>query len=64
MKDVPRPPTVALTLDRVFPLKPGSNCERHDTPNLPLIKAYLKELGVISKELMMELILKTKRILN
>ena len=64
MKDVPRPPTVALSLDRVFPLKSNSSSERHELPNIQLIKEYLKQLGVISKELVMELIDKTKRLLD
>ena len=64
VKDVPRPPTVALSLDRVFPLKSKHGLEWHELPNLQLIKEYLKQLGVISKELMMELIDRAKRLLN
>ena len=54
MKDVPLPPTVALSVDRVFPLK--SSGERHEVPNYNLVFAFLKQLGLVSKELMMELI--------
>ena len=62
MNSVPRPPTVKLSVDRVFPLK--SNGEREEVPNLTLIKDYLMELGFFSKDLMMELISKAKRIFN
>ena len=47
VKSVPRPPTVALSIDRVFPQlnsnkKPFSGSEdRHEVPNLALIKDYL-----------------------
>ena len=41
VKSVPRPPTVALTVERVFPLIPGSGMLRHEVPNLALIKDYL-----------------------
>ena len=41
VKSVPRPPTVALTIERVFPLLPGSETVRYEAPNLALIKDYL-----------------------
>ena len=67
---VPRPPTVALSIDRVFPLlnsnkSPFNRSEdRHEVPNLALIKDYMMQMGTVSKALMLELINKAKRVLN
>ena len=41
VKSVPRPPTVALSVDRVFPLKPGGGDMRYEKPNVSLIRDYL-----------------------
>ena len=62
VKEVPRPPSVALSVDRVFPLM--KNGERHPIPNLPLIREYLKQFGRVSKPLIMNLISKAKQIFN
>ena len=70
VKSVPRPPTVALSIDRVFPLLNSSKSpfiksdDRHEKPNLALIKDYLMQMGTVSKELMLELINKAKRVLD
>ena len=62
MKDVARPPKVPLAFDRVFPL--SATGERHFIPNVPLIHDYLMQLGIISKQLMMELVNRAKRIFD
>lgn len=70
VKSVPRPPTVALSIDRVFPLlnsnkSPFNRLEdRHEVPNLALIKDYMMQMGTVSKALMLELINKAKRVLD
>ena len=72
VKSVPRPPNIPLSVNRVFPLVrcssagPGGDdsCNRNEVPNVPLIKNYLMQMGIISKTLMMEIINRTKRVLN
>ena len=70
VKSVPRPPTVALTIDRVFPIIHSATSDsktseiRHEVPNLALIRDYLMQMGTISKALMLELVAKVKRVFD
>lgn len=72
VNSVPRPPTIPLSVNRVFPLMrcnserqgENDNGDRHEVPNLPLIKDYLMQMGTISKALMMDIINKVKIVLN
>ena len=60
---VPRPPTKPLSFDRVFPFKPNGD-NRKSKPNTALIRNYLLSLGTISKELVIELVQRAKRIFD
>ena len=62
VKEVPLPPRIHLTVDRVFPLR--ENGVRFETPNYYLIKQYIKDNGMLSKELMMKLITLAMNVLD